>query len=510
MRKRRQEESDGIELIDLDRAPEKKQKRIRFRKRQKEQKLREKPRKRGSINREFAIITYGFLFLFLCMAGYFVYFVGYAGEDFINSPYNPRLSQLSEQIIRGDILAADGTVLATSEVDEQGNETRVYPKGNEYAHIVGFSANGMSGTELDANFQLLRSHSFFVEKIANELQDRKNQGDSVVTSLDTALTDAVYAGMGNYDGAAVALDPETGKILAMVSKPDFDPNTIAQNWSYYTQSGSSVLVNRAIQGQYPPGSTFKILTALAYLNEGGSMDDTFTCSGSYTYGDTTIHCYHNSVHGTQDFEQAFGNSCNSVFAEIGLSLNKTDMTRLAKRMLFNRTLPTELKNVKKSSFSLQGADSGLVMQTAIGQGNTLVTPIHMAMLASAIANDGVLMEPSVIDHTQNDGGTTVRRFLPVRYGIVFEEHEVSILQKLMRFVVTNGTGSKLYTDSYTAYGKTGTAEFSDNKSEAHSWFVGFAEKDEKKIAVAIVLERAGSGSEHAVPLARTMFDTYFR
>ncbi|MBR1635171.1 MAG: penicillin-binding protein 2 [Lachnospiraceae bacterium] len=470
----------------------------------------ESPRRRGSINREFAIVTYGFLLLFLCMAGYFIYFVGYAGEDFIDSPYNPRLSQLSEHIIRGDILAADGTVLATSEVDDAQNETRVYPKGNEYAHIVGFSSNGMSGTELDANFQLLRSHSFFIEKIINELQERKNQGDAVVTSLDTALTDALYVGMANYEGAAVALDPETGKILAMVSKPDFDPNTIAQNWSYYTETGSSVLLNRAIQGQYPPGSTFKILTALEYLNEGGGMEDAFNCSGSYTYGDTTIHCYHNTVHGAQNFEEAFAHSCNSVFAEVGLSLDKSGMARLAKRLLFNRTLPTELKNVKKSSFSLKDADSGLVMRTAIGQGNTLVTPIHMAMIASAIANDGVLMEPSVIDHTQNDGGTLVRRYHPVRYGELFDESEVGILREMMRYVVTNGTGSKLYTDSYTAYGKTGTAEFSDNKSEAHSWFVGFAEQDEKKIAVAIVLERAGSGSEHAVPLARTMFDTYFR
>ena len=207
---------------------------------------------------------------------------------------------------------------------------------------------------------------------------------------------------------------------------------------------------------------------------------------------------------------AFGNSCNSVFARISLSLDANASNRLAKRLLFNRTLPTELKNVKKSSFLLPAGDSGLTMQTMIGQGNTLVTPIHMAMLASALANGGVLMEPSVIDHTQNDSGTTVRTYRPSEFGAVFGEKETAALRELMRHVVTSGTASRLVSDAYTAYGKTGTAEFSANKSEAHSWFVGFAEQDTKKLAVAIVLERAGSGSEHAVPLARVLFDTYFQ
>ncbi len=319
-------------------------------------------KRRSSLNRETVIITYGFLILFLVMAGYFVYFVGYAGEDFIDSPYNPRLSQFAKTTTRGDILASDGTVLATSKTDETGNEVRVYPKGNEYAHIVGFSSNGMSGTELDENFHLLRSHSFFVEKMIHALKNTKNQGDSVVTSLDTSVMDALYNGMSSYKGAAVALDPTTGKILALVSKPDFDPNTVEGNWSSLTQdTQAAALVNRATQGLYPPGSTFKILTALAFLKEGGKADDTFDCQGSYSSDGTTIHCYHNIVHGHQTFEEAFGNSCNSVFAQIGLSLSQSDMNRIARRALFNRTLPVNLKNVKKSVFSLKNADPSVVM-----------------------------------------------------------------------------------------------------------------------------------------------------
>lgn len=468
-------------------------------------------RKPASLNSELTIITYGFLVLFLGMVAYFVYFVGFASEDFINNPYNPRLSRFSEHVKRGDILAADGTVLATTQTDDGGNETRVYPKGNEYAHIVGFTDNGMAGIELDDNFLLLRSHAFILERMINELRDIKNPGDGVVTSLDTGLTDAAYNAFNSYDGAVIALDPETGRILTMISKPDFDPNHVSENWSSYTasDSGSSVLVNRAIQGQYPPGSTFKILTALSYLASGGSMEDDFNCTGSFTEEDTTIHCYHNTVHGPETFRDAFANSCNSVFAEISLKLNISEVNSLAKRLLFNKTLPVDLKNVKKSSFSLKSGDKGLIMQTMIGQGNTLVVPIHMAMLASALSNDGILMKPSVVDHTQNDKGIVVRRFKPDEYGTLFSEKETEELRELMRYAVTNGTGSKLNSDVYTAYGKTGTAEFSADKSQAHSWFVGFAEKDDKKLAVAIILERAGSGSEHAVPLARVMFDEYF-
>ena len=470
----------------------------------------EKKRRSGR-NTEITVVTYGFFTLFLVLAGYFIYFVGFAGEGFIDSSYNPRLSQFAKTIVRGDIVASDGTVLATSQTDAAGNETRVYPKGKEYAHIVGFSSRGMSGTELDENFYLLRSHSFFLEKIVNELKDKKNQGDTVVTSLDTKVMDALYRGMAPYKGAAVAIDPTTGKILALQSKPDFDPNTVEDNWDSLTaDAGSAALLNRATQGLYPPGSTFKILTTLMYLRKQGKPDDVFECKGSFTYGDTTIHCYHNIVHGSQTLEEAFGNSCNSVFAKIGVSLTRTDMSRIAGRMLFNRLLPVHLKNVKKSVFSVKDADVPLIMQTSIGQGNTLVTPIHMAMLVSALANDGLLMKPDAILRIQNDSRTTVRTIKPEEYGRLFNEEETEVLKRFMRYTVTDGTASKLNTQAYEAYGKTGTAEFSQNKSLAHSWFVGFACQGEEKIAVAIVLEGAGSGSEHAVPLARTIFDTYFQ
>ena len=512
----RQKNPKEIEIIDLnpkDKSSKKnKQKRSSNNVQKKEARnINEKPVKKASKNREFAVITYGFLALFMALSAYFCYFMVFSSEDFINNSYNARISAMSESVVRGDILSSDGQVLATTETDNEGNETRVYPYGNVFAHAVGYNSNGMAGVELDGNFYLLRSHSFILNRILNDLKDEKNEGDSVVTTLNASLQETAYNALGSYDGAVVAIEPSTGKVLAMISKPDFNPNTILDNYSdIATDSESSVLLNRATAGLYPPGSTFKILTALEYLNEGGSDNDSFECNGSYTSDGFEIHCYGNTSHGQETFMDAFANSCNVVFAQVGLSLDETSFSSLANQLLFNQSLPTKLSNVKKSSFSLnEDASDSLVMQTSIGQGDTLVTPIHMAMIASAICNDGVLMEPYIINSIQNDEATLVSENEPITYGSILTTVQAEELEDYMRYVVTNGTGSKLYTDSYEAYGKTGSAEYNSNKDETHSWFVGYAKDGDKEIAVAIILEGAGSGSSYAVPVAKAMFDNYF-
>ena len=462
-------------------------------------------------NTQISVITYGFLAVFIAMCVYFAYFLTFGAEDFINNPYNARVSKFSDEIIRGDILSSDGEVLATTNVSEDGSETRVYPYGRTFAHAVGYNTNGKSGVELDGNFSMLRSHSFALTRLINDLRDEKNQGDSVVTTLDAGLQQAAYNAFGDYRGAVVAIEPDTGKILCLMSKPDFDPGSIEANWeALNSDSDSSVLLNRATQGLYPPGSTFKLLTAIEYLNEGGSTDDRFNCQGEYTEGGYTIHCYGNTAHGDEDLSQAFEKSCNVAFSQAGLSLDINKYRNLAENMLFNKDIPTRLSNVKKSSFDLKkGDDEVLVMQTAIGQGDTLVTPLHMAMIAAAIENEGVVMEPYIIDSVVNDNGDLVRAYFGSTYGSIMSSDDAKTMRKLMRGVVTEGTASALSTDAYKAYGKTGSAEYTSDKNATHSWFVGFAKTDEKEIAVAVIMEGAGSGSSHAVPVARAMFDNYF-
>ena len=468
--------------------------------------------KKRTSNRELAVVTYSFLILYAALAIYFCYFIAIKSEDFINHAANPRLSVMSEHTIRGDILSSDGKVLATSKLTGSGDEVRSYPQGRKYAHAVGFSVNGMSGAESDANFYLLRSHAFFVERIQNDIVEKKNQGDSVYLTIDSGLQDVAYDGLGNYRGAVFAMDPDTGRILAMVSKPDFDPSKISENWESLTSdSETAALLNRCTQGLYPPGSTFKIITALSYLRDHKSENTDFNCEGSFASGGYTIHCYGNSVHGKLDFPMAFAKSCNTTFAKAGLALGKGDLKDGAEDLFFNKSLPSDLAHVKKSSFSMaENADDALVMQTAIGQGDTLVTPYHMALIASAICNNGQLMTPYYLDHVVNNNDTLVRSFSPHSAGkMAISSKEAKKLRKYMRKVITDGTGSIMNVSSYRAYGKTGTAEYNSDKNDTHSWFVGFAKKGDKKIAIAVIMEGAGAGSSYALPLAKKVFDKYY-
>ena len=307
------------------------------------------------------------------------------------------------------------------------------------------------------------------------------------------------------------MEPDTGKILAMVSKPGYDPNTLLQDWASLTDSSNNQgqLVNRATAGLYPPGSTFKIVTALEYMREHPDdyKDFHFDCNGVYHNGDYSIKCFHSEAHGSQDFMKAFANSCNSAFAEIGTMLGGSSLKKTAEDLLFNKSLP--LSSYKKSTFTLNGKSSvAEVMQTAIGQGNTLVSPMHMALITSAIANGGELMKPYLIDSVVSSDGETVKTTEPESYKRLMTTNEANILGKLMKGVVENGTASALNGRGYTVAGKTGSAEFDENGS-SHSWFIGYSNVDDPDLVVAIIVENGGTGSEAAVPIAEQIFDAYY-
>ena len=449
------------------------------------------------------------MLIFLGLAGYLVYFNTVKSDSFINSPYNTRQDTFADRVVRGSIISSDGEVLAQTNVSEDGTEERSYPYSNIFAHVVGYDTNGKSGLESEANFQLLSSHEFFLTQIRNEFAGAKNVGDTVVSTLNADLQTTAYNSLGDRRGAVVVLQPSTGKILAMVSKPDFDPNTIAANWEQLVNDETnSSLLNRATMGQYPPGSTFKIVTALTYLRQNGTFNGfSYDCQGSITKEDHTIRCYGGTVHGQEDFYAAFAKSCNCAFADMGLSLGNSSLRSTAEDLLFNKALP--LNSYKTSRFTLdKNSPNALVMQTSIGQGNTLVSPMHMALITSAIANDGVLMKPTMIDKIVNNSGDTVRETEKTEYKRLMTSNEANILGKLMKNVVENGTASALNGRGYTVAGKTGSAEFDENGS-SHSWFIGYSNVDDPDIAVAVIVENGGTGSEAAVPIAGDIFDAYY-
>lgn len=457
-------------------------------------------------------ITYLMVALFLGLAVYMGYFLQVRSEDVINNSYNARLDRFSDRIVRGKIMAGDGTVLAETQVDADGNETRVYYYGSVFDHAVGYSAKGKTGIEALANFYLLTSHVNLLEQVGNELSGRKNPGDNVYTTLDAELQQAAYAALGDRKGVVIAMEPDTGKVLAMVSKPGFDPNTLLQDWDWLTDGGNGEgqLLNRATQGLYPPGSTFKIVTALEYMREhpGGYRDYQFDCSGVYVNGDYRIKCYHGTAHGHQDFTRSFANSCNGAFSSLGLGLNLGAFRDTAKSLLFNSPLPITGLPYKQSSFQMgPGADTWEILQTSIGQGTTQVTPMHNAMITAAIANGGTLMKPYFLNSVETAGGEEIKKFMPASYGSLMTAGEAEGLTELMRTVVTEGTGSAVRTDAYTVAAKTGSAEFETGK-ETHAWFTGFAPVENPKLVVTVLVEEGGSGGKAAAPIARQLFDIY--
>lgn len=477
--------------------------------REEQRREKERSRKRRARNREYTFVSGFFVLIFVSLIGYLIYFNTAKSETFINSPYNTRQDTFSDRVVRGKIISSDGEVLAETQVSEDGTEQRAYPYSNIFAHVVGYDSNGKSGLESEANFQLLTSHAFFLEQMKNEFRGEKNMGDSVITTLNANLQSTAYYALGDRKGAVIAIEPSTGKILAMVSKPDFDPNYIADNWeTLVNDENNSSLLNRATNGQYPPGSTFKIVTALDYFRTKGSFEGySYLCEGSITMEDHTIRCYNSTVHGQEDFYSAFANSCNCAFAEIGTMLGGKSLRETSEDLLFNKSLP--LKNSRKSSFTLDGkSPTALVMQTAMGQGNTLVSPLHMALITSAVANGGILMQPHLIDSVQNNAGETVSTTEPVEYKRLMSDNEANLLGKLMKNVVDNGTASALSGRGYTAAGKTGSAEFDENGS-SHSWFIGYSNVDDPDLVVAIIVENGGTGSEAAVPIAGQLFDAYY-
>ena len=469
-------------------------------------------KKEPKSNKVILAVTYLGAALFLGLAGYMGYFLQVQRETVINNSYNARLDSFANRVVRGRILAADGTVLAENRTDGEGNETRIYPFGTVFDHVVGYSSNGKTGIESLANFYLLTSHVNLAEQVVNELGGTKSQGDDVYTTLDPELQQAAWAALGDRRGAVIAMEPDTGKILAMVSKPGYDPNTLAQDWEVLNadEGGQSPLLNRAAQGLYPPGSTFKIVTALEYMREHplDYKDYRFDCSGTYVNGDYTIRCYHGESHGSQDFVQAFANSCNGAFASLGLELDLASLKGTAEELLFNRELPLTGFPYKESSFVMEpGAGTWEILQTSMGQGKTEMTPLHNALLTAAIANGGTLMKPYLLDRVVSAGEEEVKKFMPEAWGSLMTAQEAANLTELMEAVVTVGTASALRTDAYQAAAKTGSAEFETGR-ETHAWFTGFAPAQDPKLVVTVLVEEAGTGGRAAAPIARQLFDIY--
>lgn len=455
---------------------------------------------------------YLFTGIFVLFAAYFIWFQVAESETIINNTYNKRVEAMASRITRGRILGSDGTVLAQTVAGADGEEIRYYPYGSAFAFVTGYVDEGKTAVESMANYYLLTSHQSLFTKIRNDIVEQKDSGDDVVTTIDPDLQLAAWEAMDGRDGAAVVLQVSTGRILAMVSNPCYDPNTIAEDWEELISEDNTDanLLNRATQGLYPPGSTFKLVTLLEFIREYPDTWQEFTyhCDGVNVEEDYTIRCFGGGAHGDQTITEALVNSCNGAFAAIGQMLDPEKFTETCETLLFNQEIPSELLT-GVARFTLDSdSNAWTVARTAIGQGTTQITPLLSAMITAAIANDGVMMKPYLLDAVIC-GDKTVTSFAPEEIGTVMTQEQAAALQELMRTVITDGTAASLKTDLYEASGKTGTAEYITGSDTTHAWFTGFAGEGEDCIAVSVILEGGGTGSSQAAPVAAAIFSEYF-
>jgi len=446
------------------------------------------------------------------MMWYLGYFVATNEQEMVNNSYNSRQQIITGKNYRGSIYSADGERLAYTEIDENGEEHRIYPYENLFSHAVGFSTKGRTGIEAIANYYLINTNIPLSDQIDNELSGDKNPGDSVYTTLRKDLQEIASKALGVSKGAVIVSNVKTGELLAMVSKPDFNPMTVVQDWeTYLAQDSDSVLLNRATQGIYPPGSTFKIITSLAYIREnpdtyGGYR---YQCSGAYHLEEDRVNCYHGSVHNVVDLTKSFAKSCNASFVNIGMSLDRKKFADLLKELDFGEKLPLSYPySVGDFPISEETTDSEMI-QISIGQGIAQITPIHLHMITNGIPNGGTVMAPYVLDRVVTRNGNTIKQFQPKSYQSIMTEEESETVRSLMTAVVEEGTARKLSGLSYTAAGKTGSAEYNGVKEDSHAWFTGFAPAEDPEVSVTIIVEGIGSGGDYAVPIAKRLFDAYF-
>lgn len=492
--------------------------RKRWKRRHKEDGPKEyRPMKRQHEVNVAGAVVGGLLVLMLC---YFVYFEAIGKKSVIERPQNNRTANMENSVIRGDIITSDNVVIATSTEGEGGNQIRVYPFDNLFSNIVGYSVLRGAGLEASQQSKLLTSHVDMAQRVKNELLGIRSKGDTLVTTLDSDLQSYCYNQLGGRVGSIIVMEPKTGKLRAMVTAPNYNPNTVEEQWNELMSpdNDSGNLMNRGAQCTYPPGSTFKLLTLLEYIRENPDtwQDFHYTCTGTYVNGEYTVNCHDKHVHGEVDIYAALSQSCNGAFDTMAMSLDKDKWQELAEDFGYNKSIQDMAGedvsldfSFKKSSFSITEDDSTWArMQLAIGQGTTGATPLLNLMDYCAVANGGVMMKPYVIDSYVDADGNPVSQEEPQRLQRVCTEEEAALLNEFLVKVITEGTASGAASSYCQVAGKTGSAQYT-SAGDYHAWFCGYAPADDPQIAVCVMLEGGGSGGEMAAPLAGNIFNYYF-
>ncbi|MBR5951462.1 MAG: penicillin-binding protein 2, partial [Actinomycetaceae bacterium] len=448
------------------------------------------------------------MFIALMAAATWIQF--FRASDLAEDERNIRTLYNEYGVERGKILVGGEVIASSTPVDDGIYKfQRVYESPELYAHITGYFSvpfNSMTGLERAENSVLGGSSSQLASQRLQELiMGVQPKGGSVELTIDPTLQAAALQALDGQKGAVAAINPKTGAILALVSVPSFDTNAIASNdneiakaaWTQLEEDPNKPLYNRAIAGnQYPPGSVFKVVTTAALLDNDPALrpDTIIDAPDSWTPPDTNkvIHNYGESKcgdgSGKVTLNTAFIESCNTPFAMMSVDLGGEKLVEQAKRFGFEDQINIPLE-VTPSRFPMPTSDAPLAMDS-IGQHDVMVTPLQMAMVAAAVANDGTLMTPYLVERTYTADLELVSQTEPTIYSQAISTPAASKLQEMMVNDVRSGTGKKAAISGIQVAGKTGTAETGATNAP-HTWFIAYAPADDPQIALAVVVENAG-------------------
>ena len=436
----------------------------------------------------------------------------------------PLLEQL--QIPRGLIYADDGTVLANNTRTGHGSTLRygrIYPTNNLFSHTVGYSfvSHGSAGLEKKYNDDLAGNANEFTS-IIDELSGQKKEGNDLHTTLDPAAQKLALQLLAGRPGAVVALDPRTGAVKVMASVPDYNPNDVPKDFKQLNTDQSAPLFNRATQGGYPPGSSMKVVTAVAAIDSGrytpnsvvsgkspkilGGVPLSNCCTeGSGNYGALTL-------------TDALAHSVNTVWGEVGEKLGKSTMFKYMNRFGFDSKPQIDLPSDELGRSGVYGSHGQLlgpsdaidIARVAIGQERLRVAPLQMAEVAAAVANGGKLMKPRLVDRVESPDGRTVDTRSPAAVQTVMKPSTAQQVTAMMEQVVKAGTATTAQIPGVTVAGKTGTAEVA-NGTANQAWFIAFAPVPNPRVAIAVTVEKTqGEGGTVAAPIAKQIIQQLLR
>ncbi len=458
-----------------------------------------------TFNKKVISVLMLMLALFCGLVLYFSYFQIFKSPALAGKSGNPRTFVREQSIRRGSIYDRNGEVLAESEMHEDG-QTRVYKYNRLYSQLIGYSHTRYGRTLIEDTFnRYLLGGGADGDLLGTLLGADTASGADLHLTVDNELQLLAAEQLGDRNGAIVALDPATGEVLAMVSKPWFNPNTLSEDYESLSET-EGMFYPRATNWNYVPGSVFKIVTAAAAV-ESGMESLEYEDTGTHVIDGQEIHNYGNKVYGHLDLDTAFAKSSNTYFAHLADTLGAEALRKTAEGFGFNREIAFDIP-IRRSTTLLGTPSRTQIAAVGYGQGETETTPLHMAMIAAAIANDGVMMEPYVVRSAERDGNILYRKENKILNRAV-SATTAQRVGEMMEKCVESGTGTGAKINGITVAAKTGTAEVGGDKKD-HAWFVAYAPAENPEIALAIVLENAGTTGSACAGMAKNLILKYMQ